>query len=119
MQVSKDLTITVTEAPPPGNAVLAGRVSWWIFGVGGVAVELDGYKTETDGSGSFQLTVPVGTYTLKAGHWLFDPHEETLDLPEEKTYEVAVGLGLKLWVKIAAAGGSGIIIYKVVKPKYV
>jgi len=83
-------------------AVLSGKTLWWRIPIPKVAVDVDGYKAETDLQGKFEVTVPVGTYTIKASNPLFDPYEAEIDLPEQKAYETEIGLTMKLMVKAVA-----------------
>jgi hypothetical protein len=115
------ITITVTTGPPSGNANIDGQVYYNLFGqkipIPNAKVTLDTQETTTSNLGKFIFTAPLGNYTLKIDHFLFETFQESLSLTQEIIYPVEADLTLKFYIKIAAVGIPSAIILVALVPK--
>lgn len=104
MQLTRTIIITPYEGPPPppGYAKLVGHIAWGSVPAFFTTITLDGNQAVADLFGNFELTVPIGSYTLKTSNILYDPYQASLWLTED-IYEITIQLTLKTSVKILSA----------------
>jgi len=115
INLTADMTITATyeEIPAPPTATVTGTVKG-ILGmpVSNAKITINGYTATTDKTGTYRIEgIPLGTYTLKAEHWLYETYATPLELIEAKTYTVDITLTIKKLIVGAAAGTlAGLIL---------
>jgi len=115
INLTADTTITATYTPPPETAILTGTVKG-VLGtpVRNAKVTLNGFQTSTDQQGKFTITdIPLGAYTLRVEHILYETYTASIEMTTAGTYEVTIQLSLKNTIKGAAIGVVAALIISI------